>query len=161
VSRPLGQVRRGHVLVPGSLLLLAACTIAGRTEDGPTIHIALQAAIGGATDQDSAPSLFLPSGDSNYAIDVVITTTAGTSSSDSFSASPVSRFSTSFAVGTTVLPDRPQEYTSDGFSDPSFRRAAPLMIQASHKGEKLHVEVEAVDERGLAANLIDFAVRLD
>jgi hypothetical protein len=161
VSCPLGRVRRGSALVPGSLLLLAACTIAARTEDGPTIHIELQAAIGVATDQDSAPALFLPSGDSSYAIDVVIKTTAGTSSSDSFSASPVISFSTSFAVGTTALPDSPQQYTSDGYSDPSFRRAAPLLIPASHEGEKLHVKVEAVDERGLAANLIDFAVSLN
>lgn len=161
MSRPLGHVRRGHVIVPGSLLLLAACTVAAKTEVGPTIHIDLQAAIGDATDRDTAPSLFLPSGDSNYAIDVVITTTAGTSSSDSFAASPVNSFSTSFAVGTTALPDSQTRYTTDGYSDPSFRRDAPLMIPASHKGEKLLVHVEAVDERGLAANLIDFAISLD
>lgn len=161
MSRPLGHVRRGHVLVPGSLLWFAACTIAARTEVGPTVHIELRAAIGDVTDQDSAPSLFLPSGDSSYAIDVVITTAAGTSSSESFSASPVSRFSTSFTIGTMALPDSPHQYTSDGYSDPSFRRDAPLMIPASHKGERLHVQVEAVDERGLAANLIDFAVSLD
>jgi len=142
-------------------LLLASCTVADKTDVGPTIHVDLEAIVGNATDQDTAPSLFLPSSVANYSIDVSITTSAGTSTSDSFASSPVTTFFTSFAVGTTALPDSPDQYTDDGYRDATYKRNTPFKIPASDKGGKLHVHIEAADDRGLAANLIDFSVILE
>ncbi len=143
------------------LLLLTSCTIADKTDRGPTIHVELEAFVGNATDQDTAPMLSLPTGDANYSIDVSITTAAGTSTGDGFASSPVTTFSTSFAVGTTALPDSPDQYTNDGYSDATYKRTTPFKIPASDKGQKLHVHIEAADDRGLAANLIDFSVSLE
>jgi len=147
-------------------LLLASCTVADKTDIGPTIHVVLEAFVGNATDQDTAPSLVLPTGDATYSIDVSITTAAGTtaagtSTSDGFSYSPVTTFSTSFVVGTATLPDSPDQYTNDGYSDATYKRNTPFEIPAIDKGQKLHVHVAAADDRGLAANLVDFSVSLE
>ncbi len=153
--------RYGIVVVVAVVALVAACSVADKTEQGPTIHVVLMGDLGEVTDQDTAPSLFLLSGHTQYSVDVSITTAAGSSTSDEFANYRVDSFATSFAVGATPIADDPSNYTNDGYTDASYTRTAPLLIPASSKGQSLRIHVDATDTRGLASNPVDFSVDLE
>jgi hypothetical protein len=139
------------------LIFLAACQVpTDRTEVGPEIHISMSQGFESVNDESDPATLSLE-GATAYTIDMIaISSSSGTD--EQFGEYPVTSYNASITIPTTTIPD--PGFTSDNQSDPTFTRNGNISLPASAAGQKLKVHVDAVDSRGLSANVIDFSIAL-
>jgi len=139
------------------LVAVVACTLPDRGETGPTIGVRLESGFSSVSDMQSSPSFTLGT-DTQYSATVRISASQGTDS-DFTHGYPVTDFTATFAVPNVTVPDSTYDTTAS-LDDRTFDRKDPLIIPATAKGQNLTVHIDAVDSRGLAANVIDFAIAL-
>ena len=154
---------------PSYASLLAVLALAGCPSDDievtpPEVHITLETPYSATSDRALFPSLSRNSIEPQYTVNVAIDTLSGSvdnRTTDEYTLYLVKSFTATFEVPGVAIPD--SEYTTIGTGEISrtYARRDPIVIPASAMGQKLSVHVEAADEHGTPANVLDFTVLLE